>query len=512
MTIAVAYLRCSDPKQDKSVDQQREAIEERARKDGVTIVEWFADDGISGLTVADRPGLLGLRGWAAALPPREQASTRIVYAWAQSRLGRNVAETMTTLATLDAAGVETRFLTDHEPADVDTRDFLRAIRSTFDAQHSRRLSKDVPRGMRDAARDGRWPFGLPPFGYTVHHDAHDRSGRLVVNPVQANIVREVFALYLAGNGDTATAAILTARGVIPPENTKVLRARGAGTWYAKNVADMVTNPVYTGQIVFKGEVAHAAAHEAIIELDCFDRLQAYRRSKDRNKVRANPITNGSRGLLLPFLRCGHCGGRMLVQHGAKGRFHYACAVRARQKTACEGVNAPIDLADELGWSAIVEQILQPGVILRAAERWHAAAATEGYGELPARRAAIEARIGAADAAIRRAASMVMDGLVTQADAAPGLRLHSAAREAARDELRLLPVPRKLPELTAWQVNEFCERVLVALRAKPIEERRKALKQLISAVVLKPGQLTVTYRPRLVVEPEVTTSGGPDGSW
>ena len=43
MIIGAAYLRCSDPRQDKSIEQQREEIQKRAKADGVTIPpeNWF---------------------------------------------------------------------------------------------------------------------------------------------------------------------------------------------------------------------------------------------------------------------------------------------------------------------------------------------------------------------------------------------------------------------------------------------------------------------------------------
>ena len=54
--IGAAYLRCSDIKQDKSIDQQRAEIERRAAKDGVVIPpeNWFIDEGISGRSTKRR--------------------------------------------------------------------------------------------------------------------------------------------------------------------------------------------------------------------------------------------------------------------------------------------------------------------------------------------------------------------------------------------------------------------------------------------------------------------------
>ncbi len=42
------YLRCSDPRQEKSTGEQRAAIERWARERGYAIAEWFSEEGISG--------------------------------------------------------------------------------------------------------------------------------------------------------------------------------------------------------------------------------------------------------------------------------------------------------------------------------------------------------------------------------------------------------------------------------------------------------------------------------
>ena len=81
--IGAAYLRCSDPRQDKSIEQQRNEVSKRAAADGVTIPDdlWFIDEGLSGRTAkkrvasptrscsaAPRPSVT--RGSSGALRPR----------------------------------------------------------------------------------------------------------------------------------------------------------------------------------------------------------------------------------------------------------------------------------------------------------------------------------------------------------------------------------------------------------------------------------------------------------
>ncbi len=60
--IGAAYLRCSDPRQDKSIEQQREQILARAAADGVVIPpqNFFVDEGISGRSTKKRASYLTL--------------------------------------------------------------------------------------------------------------------------------------------------------------------------------------------------------------------------------------------------------------------------------------------------------------------------------------------------------------------------------------------------------------------------------------------------------------------
>jgi DNA invertase Pin-like site-specific DNA recombinase len=97
--IGAAYLRCSDPSQDKSIDQQRQEIARRAAADGVAIPpeNWFIDEGISGRSTRKRNSYRRLieRGEAQKEDmrmrrlPSQQPIDRL-YVWAFSRIARNM--------------------------------------------------------------------------------------------------------------------------------------------------------------------------------------------------------------------------------------------------------------------------------------------------------------------------------------------------------------------------------------------------------------------------------------
>ena len=109
--IGAAYLRCSDPRQDKSIDQQRDEITRRAQADGVIIPpeNWFIDEGISGRTAKKRKAYQDLLRAAEAQRDARQGRSRQrppsidrLYVWAFSRIARNMFDCLRALATLPA--------------------------------------------------------------------------------------------------------------------------------------------------------------------------------------------------------------------------------------------------------------------------------------------------------------------------------------------------------------------------------------------------------------------------
>ena len=84
-TRAVAYLRCSTDRQDLSPDAQRDAIAGWAATNGVEVVAWHEDLGVSGGTELEkRPGLLA----ATEALRTEQAGLLVVAK--RDRLARDV--------------------------------------------------------------------------------------------------------------------------------------------------------------------------------------------------------------------------------------------------------------------------------------------------------------------------------------------------------------------------------------------------------------------------------------
>jgi len=85
--VGVGCVRVSTDRQERSIDEQKEAIRAAALRDSVELLEgeaWCEDDGISGSILA-RPGLQKLLALC-----RNRTDVTDVYFWKRNRLARSI--------------------------------------------------------------------------------------------------------------------------------------------------------------------------------------------------------------------------------------------------------------------------------------------------------------------------------------------------------------------------------------------------------------------------------------
>jgi site-specific DNA recombinase len=503
--IGAAYLRCSDPRQDKSIEQQRDEITKRAATEGVVIPpeNWFVDEGLSGRTADKRKAYQALMRRAEA--QRDAQKKRAVpfqridrlYVWAFSRVARNMMDCLRALATLDDAEVDVVSLTEPDAGDRSFRKLIRPILAWLAERYSEELSRNVQRGMRSQAEKGFWLHGPPPFGYGA------RDGRLVVTEESRRdfeTVQRVFREYLDGrDGGKRLAEKLTREQVPPPSRDDIARERFTGAWRRKHIQQLLTAPVYAGHIVYDGEVVARNAHEAAVTEDDFARVQAIRKLRDRAKAEGsnghNPIRLGERGLFTPWLRCGSCGGRVCVTVGGRSGkadyYYYVCSSRQENKENCAGRTVRVDAFDPGLLDYIASEVLTPDNVRGLIERSLAALATTPD-TVTAERDAIEARIAELDRKIRSVAEQVMERIIEPADARALNTPLLAQRETLQLKLATLPQRRELPDVDTVDPERFRAAVLQAWTAKPLDLRREALDRLLERITLDEGGAHVQY--------------------
>lgn len=138
--------------------------------------------------------------------------------------------------------------------------FMSSLLNLLDAREGRKGAKRTKDRMEEIARNGRWTGGPAPFGYRLVNK------ELVVDPAEAEIVKQIFQLFLEGKKRQTLSTLFGFEG--------------------KRVRRMLINPVYVGKLKFhqieyknKKRITHKewevldGIHEAIIDEPTFNLVQ-----------------------------------------------------------------------------------------------------------------------------------------------------------------------------------------------------------------------------------------------
>ncbi len=346
-----AYCRVStdSEKQLDSLENQKEFFEAYAKKNGHLLVKLYADSGISGTSLKKRDEFLQMLD-DARLGLFEAVVVKDV-----SRLARNTVDFLQSIRTLKSLKVNTLFIT----ANMDSlgeSEFVLTLFGAMAQEESANLSKRVKFGKKINAKKGRVPQRI--FGY----DRIDNFN-LRINPEEAEVVREIFRLYIEEGLGCRTLSMR-------------LNNRGYGTklgcdWNPRGVRRVLVNSIYCGRFVnHKYETEdyltgkrvhipkeqnylHARPEWAIVAPETFDKAQAILESR-RRKYAGTPMRNrySSRHLFSTLIKCEHCGRsfcRKRVKY-VKERIFWKCATNDRYTAqACDNtvkLNEP-ELLDEI---------------------------------------------------------------------------------------------------------------------------------------------------------------------
>jgi site-specific DNA recombinase len=494
---AIAYCRCSDPRQDKSVEEQRAEIEKRALANGHRVIAWFEDEGLSGRK-NDRPEYRRLIHYASS-GKAAAAGVGVVYLWKLNRLGRNQLATLQALKKIeDDGGLKVVSLMEAEPEDKKIRKLYRGVVTLMDELYSDSMAEDVERGMEAQARRGFWLYGRPPFGYALHKRKEDSASRLVVNNdtrKSAAVVQRIAQLYIGGMGMQGIAELLTAEGVEPPARRKIAKRR-QGLWRSKHVRSILTNPAYRGAITFNKEVVCEGAHEAIIDETTWETIQRLREARNRNKPHAGRLNRPTGGFFRPLLKCGLCGGTMWVVGGGSGTRrdyqYYACGNRAQNKNLCRGLTVRVDELDPLLTTSIEEDILTEGSLRSLVEQTIDLASITADGEASAARDELVYALEMTNQEVRNVVHQVRRGIIRGEDAERELAPLYCRRDDLEAKLEALPEPQPVPSMEEVDIGAFRQALVEAWHSKDEGARRRALDSMIEEITLHPGEAAIKY--------------------
>jgi site-specific DNA recombinase len=251
-----------------TLDAQREASEafiNSQRHEGWLVLPQKYDDG--GYTGAnmDRPALKRL------LSDVESGIANCVVVYKVDRLTRSLLDFARIMEVLDKHGATFVSVTQQFNTTSSLGRLTLNILLSF-AQFEREMISERTRDKMGAARrKGKWVGGNPVLGY----DVAAQGGALVVNPAEAQRVREIFALYLDHGSLIPVVEELDRRGWRMKSWTTREGRQAGGKPIAKNsLYNLLTNIIYTGKVAYGGEV-YEGEHERIVDDETWNQVQSF---------------------------------------------------------------------------------------------------------------------------------------------------------------------------------------------------------------------------------------------
>ena len=226
------------------------------------------------------------------------------------------------------------------------------ITNVMNDNYCYQTSKKIRQVFDYKRHNGQYIGAFAPYGYIKHpKDKH----KLIVDPDAAETVKLIFSLFLQGTSKRAIALHLNEHGVPSPSAYKLLKGLPVSTrgydepmWGGRMIHAILTNPTYTGDLAqgrsrVKSYKVHqietvpreewvevAGTHEAIIDYETFDKVQALLKRDTRTSPEGRKVH-----LFSGFLKCADCGRAVTRCVSKNNHVYYACSTyKNRSRTAC----------------------------------------------------------------------------------------------------------------------------------------------------------------------------------
>ena len=311
-----------------SISNQKQMLEDFARRNGLPNPTHFTDDGISG-TRFDRPGFL------AMMEEVEAGRVEAIVIKDMSRLGRDYLKVGQVMEVLRQRGVRLIAINDGVDSLKGDDDFT-PFRNIMNEFYARDTSRKIRSVFKSKGMSGKHLTGTVIYGYLWDEKR------------AAEVVRRIFSLTLEGYGPYQIACKLSADRIEIPVvhlarfNEGVNRSKPVKDpygWGSSTIVNILKKREYLGHTInfktrkhFKDKKSHYVSedewtifentHEAIIDQQTFDLVQ-----KIRSNVRRYPNGWGEAAPLTGLLYCADCGGKMYVHRTNNGKriSQYTCS-------------------------------------------------------------------------------------------------------------------------------------------------------------------------------------------
>lgn len=375
--VTAVYLRLSNDDgteaESNSIKSQRDIIYNYiSQHEDLVYGKEYIDDGFSGVTIEHRPELNRL------LEDMKRGKFSAVICKDMSRLSRNYLDAGNLLENVFQE-YAIRFIAIGDNYDslyvTSADDLIVPMRSLFNAQYSKDISKKVKASFTAMQKKGDFTGAFCSYGYIK--DPGDKH-KLTVDVEAATVVRRVFELYNSGQGKISIASILNNEGIPCPSEYKKLkglnyrnakRLNHTSYWTYSTVNAILNNEMYIGNMVLnKSErkkvrgratklpkdkwIVVKGTHEPIIDEATWNITQELLKKRTRQMK----FSNDNAGLFSGFIKCGDCK-RAMAKISNRGEISYVCGSYKRYSTKiCSRHGVKEALLEKLVLDKLNEQI------------------------------------------------------------------------------------------------------------------------------------------------------------
>lgn len=330
-----------------SIKNQKLILSKYAEDNKFQNIKFFVDDGYSGTTFT-RPAFMEMM----ELAENGQVGTIIVKD--HSRLGRNRL-VVGQLLEEDFVRLNIRYIAimDNIDSSKGLNDFL-PIQDCFNEMHAKNTSQKVRAVLKNKGESGISLANNVPYGYKK--DENDKT-KWLVDELSAEVVKEIFNLFIQGHGTCEIARILRERKILTPSeyNASIGRKSKPSSqeyqykWCGVTVAGILDRQEYIGDTInfkcttrsYKDKTRvylpkedrkiFKNTHEPIIDEYTWNIAKQLRNNRKKH------TKSGKKSIFSGLLFCYDCGKKLYFKSPVsdkKAKEHYRCSSYKSSRASC----------------------------------------------------------------------------------------------------------------------------------------------------------------------------------
>ena len=328
-----------------SIKNQKSILSKYAKDNNFQNIKFFVDDGYSGTTFT-RPAFMKMMELA------ESGKIGTIIVKDHSRLGRNRL-VVGQLLEEDFVRLNIRYIAimDNIDSSKGLNDFL-PIQDWFNEMHAKNTSQKVRAVLKNKGESGISLANNVPYGYKK--DENDKT-KWLVDETSAEVVKEIFNLFIQGHGTFEIARILRERKVLTPSeynasiSTNSTNQEYQYKWCGTTVASILDRQEYIGDTINFKTTTRSYKDKTRVNLPKEDRKifknthepiideYTWNIAKQLRNNRQKRAKSGKKSIFSGLLFCNDCGKKMYFQSPVvdlKAKDHYRCSSYKHDTSAC----------------------------------------------------------------------------------------------------------------------------------------------------------------------------------